>query len=413
MTDRQNIEFKRSFNSAFIFNDYNLSIEKDGNEIEKQLNEELLAFYLEHKGDVTSIGDVNKMTYSNIVVPKIQKMLRKVITMEMIQTRKEISTLMNSFSNIYIESIAYLLCFSRRISPDIVDPDTLTNVYAQYPYLIFNLLYKHSIKEQKEIVKQIEICRYNIKRDVNELELAIQKLKEYWDERENYPYNLNYFNNLYGLTFREINQTYDKLPKGRLLVINMGYNYDKTTNLYSEPESIKEDFATFENISKSKPFEKVQIIKRDTRYEIINNGGPAKGNFFIVINYCNDPDNKKCRFSFNSSETYSEDDIKTFLDGGILYPYSRQTYALYFSKKFYDQMQFIETSNNFRIPGILSIINNNYSPDYNTCIRNWNKYSKQDPLLQTYLESLDNCLVDNRLNKDLYVEAMKKYYILE
>ena len=290
MGDKQNSDFKKSFNKCFNFNDYNLFTKKDGKNIEETLNKELLAFYLNHKEDVISIESVNSLTYCNIIVPKIHKMLINVITLDMIRTRKEISTLMNSFANIYVESIAYLLCFSHRVSPDIIEPRTLTNVYAQYPYLIFNILYKHSIEEQKEIVEQVEKYRYEIKRDVNELELYIQKLKRYWGEREKYPYVLNYFNNLFGLKFKEINKSYDKLPKGRLFVINMGYNYDKTTYVYSDQHNIEEDFATFENISNYKPFEKMQVIERKTRYEIIDNGGPSNGNFFIVINYCNDVD---------------------------------------------------------------------------------------------------------------------------
>lgn len=413
MSNQQNDDFKKSFNKSFNFNDYNLFTKKNGKDIEEKLNKELMSFYISHKEDVVPIGVVNSLTYCNIVVPKIHEMLKNVITLDMIQRRKEISTLMNSFANIYIESVAYLLCFSNRVSPDIVEPKTLTNVYAQYPYLIFNILYKHTIQEQKEIIKIIEKHRYEIQRDVNELELCIQKIKRYWDEREKYPYVLNYFNNLFGMQFKEINQPYSKLPKGKLFVINVGYNYDRTTYLYSNTENIKEDFATFENISNYKSFEKVNIEKRKTRYEIINNGGPENGNYFIVINYCNDSDNKKCKFTFNSSVTYSEKDIKTLKEGGILHPYTRETYALYFSKRFYDQLRFVETSKNFRIVGILSIIKNNYNQDHNTCIHNWSKFTRQDPLLKSYLESLDNCLVNGRLDKNLYIEAMKKYYILE
>lgn len=413
MSDQHDIEFKKTFNKLFNFNDYNLFDKKNGKNIEDRLNKELMAFYLNHREDIISIGAVNPLTYGNIIVPKIHQMLKDVITLDMIQTRKEVSILMNSYANIYIESIAYLLCFSQRVSPDIVEPRTLTNVYAQYPYLIFNILYRHTIKKQKEIIALIEKHRYEIKRDVNELELCIQKLKRYWDEREQYPYVLNYFNNLFGIKFKEVNQPFDKLPTGRLFVINAGYNYDKTTYVYSETHSIKEDFATFENISNYKQFEKMKVVKRKTRYEIINNGGPQNGNFFIVINYCNDLDNKKCRFSFNSTETYSEKDIKTLQEGGILHTYSRETYALYFSKRFYDQMKFVETSKNFRIIGILSTIKNNYNPDHQMCIHNWDKYIKEDPLLKSYIESLDNCLINGRLDKNLYIEAMKKYYILE
>lgn len=404
-------DFKHNYNDVFNWHQYKLFLEKHPNHgLERSLNDELIKLYTTQKSTYHKIDDVNDITYVNCIFPKVKMMLLHIVDIRMLRRRAEKLTLLDNYPTIYLEAVAYIIAFGDRITLDIINPTTLCYVFSFYPNLLFNILYIRTITEQQEIFKGIESKLNEMTKIPPILLKNIEILKDYWKNRESYKHNYNYFNNFNGIRFDAVKQPYEALPKGNRLIINLGYNYDKTSYVYSRIKTITEEFATDDNISNFKTFENIKILNRKERYKLekrIEDRG-----YFIILNYCNDANDEKCLYSINTQKAFSEHEIKIILNGGIIYPYSKRAFALYFAENFEDRLKFMYYSTNYKIMGIISKIRNNYDQDLNICINNWSKISKNDNLLKIYLENLTTCIINGKLNKDLYEEAMKEYYLI-
>ncbi len=406
-------DFEHNYKDVFGFNGYKLFQKKDAPAgLERTFNESLITLYTVHKSAQKSIHEVNEITYVNDIFPMIKDMLLKVVDVDMLKTRVDKRCLVDDHPSIYVETVAYLIAFGNRITFDLIHPVTLCNVLSFYPNLLFNVLYQHTIEEQKEIMIEVEKNKYEVSHNVENLDTKINILKEYWNNRESYKHVFNYFNNLHGIMFTHVKQTYNDLPKGNLFIINIGHNYENSTYVYSKIQSIEEEFATEKNVSNFKMLENINIHNRSQRYTIVKNG-PKTDDYFIILNYCNDKDDKKCLYSFNPSKTYTEREISVIIEGGIVHPQNTSTYAMYFSKTFENKMKFNYYSINYQLTGILATINKLYSPNYQICKNNWSKFFGRDPLLKKYFEQLGMSIVGDKLKKDEYISAMKRYYLIE
>ena len=270
-------DFKHNFDDVFNWAQYKLFSEKHPNPtLERSLNEELIKLYTTQKSTYHKIDEVNHTTYINCVFPKIKEMLLNVVDTRMLKKRIEKRSLVDNHPTIYLETVAYLIAFGDRITFDIIHQTTLCTIFTFYPNLLFNILYTKTIKEQQEIFKDIESKLTEMERTSAIFLKNIKILKDYWENRKTYKHNYNYFNNLYGITFNEIKQPYQNLPKGNQLIINLGYNYEKSSYVYSKTQSITEEFATDDNISSFKTFENIKILNRKDRYQLINSNSKNK-----------------------------------------------------------------------------------------------------------------------------------------
>lgn len=404
-------DFKHNYDDVFNWSQYKLFLEKPSNRgLERSLNDELIKLYTTQKSIYHKIDDVNDITYVNYIFPKVKMMLLNIVDIGMLRKRIEKIPLIDNYPTIYHEAIAYIIAFGYRVTFDIINPTTLCAVFSFYPNLLFNILYLRTIAEQQEIFKRIESKLSEINKIPPTLLENIEILKDYWKNRESYNHNYNYFNNFIGIRFDAVKQPYECLPKGNRLIINLGYNYEKTSYVYSRIKTITEEFATDDNISNFKTFENIKILNRKKRYQLekrIRDKG-----YFIILNYCNDVDDKKCLYSINTQKAFSEREIKIILEGGIVYPYPKRAFALYFVENFEDRLKFMYYSTNYKIMGIVTKIRNNYDQDLKVCIDNWSKITKNDALLKIYLENLTTCVINGKLNRELYEEAMKEYYLI-
>jgi hypothetical protein len=339
-------------------------------------------------------------------------MLENVVDFEMIRTREENGCLDYNMPTIYIETITYLLAFTDRIEMYHVNSTTLCNVLSQYPYLLFNVMYKHTIPEQQRFVKSIMKNINNLTFSNPELDKYLGILQNYWKGRAKYKHVTNYFNNFHGIKFDKVNISYDELPKGKLFSINIGHNYNETTYLYTTPNSIKDEFATVNNVINSTTHIETKLLHRQHKYEFINNGG-ISNDYFICLNYCNHTDNKRCRFTVCTSRILKQRDVDVITGGGIIEKYPNETLAMYIAKQFHDRIKLKYISDAYIMHGTMSLINRCYNPDLNKCIANWRNIMAKDCMLETFLKSLKMFSTDGILNKEKYIEAMLAYYDLD
>ena len=243
----------------------------------------------------------------------------------------------------------------------------------KYPKLIFTLMYNKTAEELKNFI----INHKNNINPTNEvLKTYINEIFKYVDEyndklkTDNILIHYNYF---FNIPFDEVNKSFEELPKNKMIIFNIGYNNTGINTLYNSVKDANFDFITNFNVLDFKPFEFYNIIKSKEPYNFAEFEKPKSNEinesdkYTIVINYNNDKDIKKCKFTF-SSKKYSKRQIDVLLNGGIIEPFNKQ------SIKIYQRIVDIESKGmigKINININYDIVRQNYNENFNICQGNF------------------------------------------
>lgn len=398
----------RNIYDQFTTHQFNLILPKNNLELEEKINVELADYYDKHIRSKLNIYEPDNNTYATIILPKVFKMLDYVVDEKMVRERDFDNNINIIYPSIYIETIVYLLLFTKKVTIYTIHPKILTKVFNFYPWLINLITYNKTIDDQRRFLEKIEDCIGEIEYINNDFKETLKAYHDYFEKREKTPRNLIYFQTLTNMKFTEVAKPFSSLPRGNLFIVNLGYNYEFDSYMYTEVESIKEDFLTEEIISNFKDYENYKIYKQTERYEEYNNG-KENSSWYIILNYNTSNNLKDSLFTFNKYQEFTIQQIEVFKNGGILFKTPIDTYIYYLLYRFEARLNRTFEVEHLNPPGVRRLIEENFDEDWLKTKQNWKKYFKSDPLFKEFITCLDEEF-EEKYNKEIYLDWMNKYF---
>lgn len=366
----------------------------------------------------------NPINYNNV-----SEILEKFSETE--EFKKEIKTYKPDLTNstdIFIETLSWCMAFQNK--PVESSLESQLRVYELYPYLIYNIMFLRTIDQQREYFKKI-LDLYKDTRGIIKEDQFGKNIKIYQSYLDNYETNfkknssLVNMNYLAGIRFDQINIPFNQLPKN-YLVINIGYKNGikegeiiSKNLLYSDIKSIEHitvKYSDVENISLNK---KINIYSRNECYKIISKNKTDL--YKIIINYNNDPDDKKCFYSISKNDV-NLSCINILTHGGTIYKVKNQSLRVYFSEIL--TQRFKKTFNNQEIKkeiddiisNISVLLREKYDENVDKTIKNWTGFNN-DKIFDLWLyklyefDTFDEVTKKHILNYNNYVCMIKAYFM--
>lgn len=366
----------------------------------------------------------NPINYNNV-----SEILEKFSETE--EFKKEIKTYKPDLTNstdIFIETLSWCMAFQNKTVESSLESQL--RVYELYPYLIYNIMFLRTIDQQREYFKKI-LDLYKDTRGIIKEDQFGKNIKIYQSYLDNYETNfkknssLVNMNYLAGIRFDQINIPFNQLPKN-YLVINIGYKNGikegeiiSKNLLYGDIKSIEHitvKYSDVENISLNK---KINIYSRNECYKIISKNKTDL--YKIIINYNNDPDDKKCFYSISKNDV-NLSCINILTHGGTIYKVKNQSLRVYFSEIL--TQRFKKTFNNQEIKkeiddiisNISVLLREKYDENVDKTIKNWTGFNN-DKIFDLWLyklyefDTFDEVTKKHILNYNNYVCMIKAYFM--
>lgn len=359
-----------------------------------------------------------KVTYEKDIVPILLKFLPHMMSGKLLDSYQP-KTYNDREYNIILETMVYSIVFT----PGIIKKISLNQelmMYKTYPYLIFNIQFMRNAGKQVEHIDKLlslsnELFGEQHDKFYQNIMLLRDFASSYLDQYHTRSSIVN-FNNLVGIGFAQTGISYDELPKGRKLFINAGFNNSKNNIIYRETKSIPGNFITEQSVKQNNPVESVKtILQKDCWYI----EGPKHENAFIVINYNNDVDKHKCKYSV-SYKSYSEHQIDVLCGGGVIMTMRNTTMKIYFAQRLYDRIYLTAGLHNpadnqkelkDKLSDLSLLIKKYYNTDVKMTLKNWKQYEPDNLFFHTWLNKLDDFVINGVLDYSNYVQTVNNFYL--
>lgn len=394
--------------------------------------------------------NIEELKKIKLITPNCYKNISKYFIPLFNQTpvnilEKEIDKYLDNFSliniNYYFESIVFTFaCDQDKYIMKKLNNKCLYAIFTKYPKLMMQLLYKRTIQEIYNIIKELRDYQFKYKEIIND-----RKFDYYLDSLDNYintyykeskTNNILYiYNALYGIEFDQIYIPYENVSENTFAV-NVGYNLKDDNYLYYKIDNITHQFLTLEDVKNISLPMKYEIIESDkpntfikTNLKIISNelnifNGYTIQNdskikeIYIGICYNNYKDIKKCLYSI-SKKKYTIKDIIILINGGVIEHFNVRTNLLYINEIFSKNKEYIKDLNDLKniykiktisIEELTKKIVSCYNEDYKKAIKNIQK-NFDDKYFSLYIQGLKYIQENGKINFEQYYEFIKPYFL--
>lgn len=372
------------------------------------------------------------LTTNPINYDKVSKILMQYSkTSEFLAEIKTYKPDLSSSPDIIIETLAWSMAFENK--PVESSIESQLRVFEIYPYLLFNTMFLRTIEQQRDYFSKLmdlyQDTRGPIKSD--QFGKNAEIYKNYLDNyEENFKKNsaLVNFNYLAGIRFDKINVPYHELPKN-CLIINMGYKLNvpegsiiSRSLLYGNIRNIEGITVTKKDVDSMKLNTNINIYSRQQCYKIVTASEESNDiRYHIVINYNNDPDDKKCLYSVSKNDV-PKIFVAILTHGGTIYKVRNQTLRVYFSENLTRRYQKPVSSSEIKrdiddiIASLSTQLSDRYDEDVDKTIANWKGFNN-DEIFDLWLyklydfDTFDEETKRHVLNYNNYVCTIKTYFM--